>query len=86
MSVARQPHQALVHHVDTEEDIPPGMEGVAVGHTALPDEHHHAAGEADLYQTEPIVPVDRKLRATFWRAMAALYLAACAGVALYLWG
>ena len=70
------PHLHLVHRVDTKTDIPQGLDGVAIGYTALPEERAHTTDDADLYQAEPIVPVDRKLRANTWRAIVGVYAAA----------
>ncbi|WP_127804106.1 hypothetical protein [Hydrogenophaga sp. NH-16] len=69
----RAPHLHLVHRVDTETDIPQGLDGVAIGYTALPEERSHATGDADLYQAEPIAPVDRRLRAITWRVLLGVY-------------
>lgn len=74
------PYLHLVHRVDTATDIPDSMGGVAIGYTALPDEPGHTSD--DQYQAEPIVPVDRKLRALTWRAIAGVYL--ITGLALVL--
>lgn len=76
------PHLHLVHRVDTEKDIPEGLDGVAIGYTALPEERAHAKDDADLYQAEPIVPVDRRLRANTWRAIVGVYAAAAVAVVL----
>lgn len=76
------PHLHLVHRVDTEKDIPQGLDGVAIGYTALPEERAHATGDVDLYQAEPIVPVDRRLRANTWRAIVGVYAAAAVAVVL----
>lgn len=77
------PHLHLVHRVDTEKDIPEGLDGVAIGYTALPEERAHATDDdADLYQAEPIVPVDRRLRANTWRAIVGVYAAAAVAVVL----
>lgn len=76
------PHVHLVHRVDTEQDIPPGLDGVAIGYTALPDEPARAADE-DLYQAEPIVPVDRALRARVWRVILGAYMAGSVALLVY---
>ena len=67
------PHLHLVHCVDTETDIPQGLDGVAIGYTALPEERSHTTDDADLYQAEPIAPVDRRLRAYTWRVLLGVY-------------
>lgn len=76
------PHLHLVHRVDTETDIPQGLDGVAIGYTALPEERSHTTDDADLYQAEPIVPVDRRLRANTWRAIVGVYAAAAVALVL----
>lgn len=80
------PHPHLVHRVDTETDIPQGLDGVAIGYTALPEERAHATGDVDLYQAEPIAPVDRRLRAITWRAIVGVYLVAALALAAVLVG
>lgn len=81
------PHLHLVHRVDTETDIPQGLDGVAIGYTALPEERAHAKDDdADLYQAEPIVPVDRRLRAITWRAIVGVYVIAALALAAVLIG
>lgn len=72
------PHLHLVHRVDTATDIPKEMTGVAIGYTALPEE----PADADLYQAEPIVPVDRKLRQATWSAVVGVYAAAAVALVL----
>lgn len=74
------PHLHLVHRVDTATDIPKEMTSVAIGYTALPEER--ADAEVDLYQAEPIVPVDRKLRQATWSAVVGVYAAAAVALVL----
>lgn len=74
------PHLHLVHRVDTQTDIPVDMTGVAIGYTALPEEP--VQDDADLYQAEPIVPADHKLRAATWRAVVGVYVAAAVALVL----
>lgn len=80
------PHLHLVHRVDTKTDIPQGLDGVAIGYTALPEERAHAMGDVDLYQAEPIAPVDRRLRAITWRAIVGVYVVAALALAAVLIG
>lgn len=76
------PYLQLVHRVDTTTDIPKGLDGVAIGYTALPEERAHATDDADIYQAEPIVQVDRSLRALTWRAIVGVYAAAAVALVL----
>ena len=75
------PHLHLVHRVDTQTDIPADMTGVAIGYTALPEEPAQD-DDADLYQAEPIVPADHKLRAAIWRAVVGVYAATAVALVL----
>lgn len=69
------PHVHLVHRVDTETDLPPDVDGVAIGHAALTRDNLGDLGDidGDQYQAEPIVPVDHELRAFTWSLFFGAY-------------
>jgi hypothetical protein len=74
------PLQHRVHRVDTETDLPEGMQGVAIGYLALPEDDD--AGDplqGDTYAPRQITQgskVDQVLRSRVWSALVAVYFVA----------
>jgi hypothetical protein len=71
------PHLHLVHRVDTERDLPDGVAGVAIGHTALPEGCDDSVDDelgGDLYEAVPLTAADRRFRSKVWRAIVAAYV------------
>ena len=64
------PHLHLVHRVDTETDLPNGVDGVAIGYTALSERE-------DQYEARPIDHARHLAEvqdSALWRSIAGVYV------------